>query len=171
VALFRRPVPRFFAWAILLVGLAVATGAAGLAWWLIALIELAAWVIVTFAERTLWRLSLATPPTWAARPEAPSTPAEPKPIDVQVEDAEPARPAAAPVTRRRMIRTARSGQASSDHVRWNVWSLERLARDNPNAEELSFLVLSLREFADSSGTLPADFDPLVRESFGDLLPS
>jgi len=170
VALFRRPVPRFFAWAILLVGLAVATGAAGLAWWLIALIELAAWATVTFAERTLWRLSLATPPTWAARTEAPSTPTERKPIDVPVDDAEPAPPAASPVTRRRMIRTSRSDQASSDHVRWNVWSLERLARDNPNAEELAFLVLSLREFADSSGTLPADFDPLVRESFGDLLP-
>jgi hypothetical protein len=32
-------------------------------------------------------------------------------------------------------------------------------------------VLSLREFADSAGQLPADFDPLVRESFGDLLAS
>lgn len=170
MALFRRPVPRFFAWAILLVGLAVATGAAGLAWWLIALIELAGWAAVTVAERTLWRLSLATPPAWATRTEVPSTPDERKPIDVPVDDAEPARPAVAPVTRRRMIRTSRSEQASSDHVRWNVWSLERLARDNPNAEELAFLVLSLREFADSSGTLPADFDPLVRESFGDLLP-
>lgn len=170
MALFRRPVPRFFAWAILLVGLAVATGAVGLAWWLIALIELAGWAAVTLAERTLWRLSLATPPAWAARAEAPSTPAEREPIAVTVDDAEPGQPSAAPVARRRMIRTPRSGQPSSDQVRWNVWSLERLARDNPNAEELAFLVLSLREFADSSGTLPADFDPLVRESFGDLLP-
>lgn len=169
MALFRRPVPRFFAWAILLVGLAVATGAAGLAWWLIALIELAGWAAVTFAERTLWRLSLATPPAWAARAEAPITPAEHKPVDVPADDVEPARPAAA-MPRRKMIRAPRSGQSSTDHVRWNVWSLEQLARDNPSAEELAFLVLSLREFADSSGTLPADFDPLVRESFGDLLP-
>jgi hypothetical protein len=169
VALFRRPVPRFFGWAILLVGIAVATGAAGLAWWLIALVELAAWAAVTLAERTLWRLSLATPPAWAARVDTPSMPAEPVSIDLPTDDAEPAR-ATAPVARRRMIRTPRSGQPSSDHVRWNVWSLERLARDHPNAEELGFLVLSLREFADSSGTLPADFDPLVRESFGDLLP-
>ena len=169
MALFRRPVPRFFGWAILLVGIAVATGAAGLAWWLIALVELAAWAAVTLVERTLWRLSLATPPAWAARVDAPSMSAEPLSIDLPTDDAEPAHPSA-PVARRRMIRTPRSGQPSSDHVRWNVWSLERLARDHPNAEELGFLVLSLREFADSSGTLPADFDPLVRESFGDLLP-
>jgi hypothetical protein len=154
----------------LLVGLAVATGVVGLAWWLIALIELAAWVAVTLAERTLWHLSLATPPSWAARADAPSMPVEPVPADLPMDDdAEPARPSA-PVARRRMIRTPRSGQPPSDHVRWNVWSLERVARDHPNAEELAFLVLSLREFADSSGTLPADFDPLVRESFGDLLP-
>jgi len=170
VALFRRPIPRFFGWAILLVALAVATGAAGLAWWLIALVELAAWAAVTLAERTLWRLSLATPPAWAGRADPPSMPAEHEPADLPIEeDTEPARPSA-PVARRRMIRTPRSGQPSSDHVRWNVWSLERVARDHPNAEELAFLVLSLREFADSSGTLPADFDPLVRESFGDLLP-
>jgi hypothetical protein len=155
---------------MLLVVLAVATGAAGLAWWLIALVELAAWAAVTLAERTLWRLSLASPPAWVARADAPSVAAEPEPPDLPTEaDAEVARPSA-PLARRRMIRTLRSGQPAGDHTRWNVWSLERVARDHPNAEELSFLVLSLREFADSSGTLPADFDPLVRESFGDLLP-
>jgi len=155
---------------MLLVVLAVATGAAGLAWWLIALVELAAWAAVTLAERTLWRLSLASPPAWVARADAPSVPAEPEPADPPTEaETEVARPAA-PVGFRRMIRTPRSAQPAGDHIRWNVWSLERVARDHPNAEELSFLVLSLREFADSSGTLPADFDPLVRESFGDLLP-
>ena len=169
MAVFRRPVPRFFAWAILLVGLAVATGAAGLDWWLIALVELAAWGAVTFAERTLWRLSLATPPAWAARADAPSAPTEVEGTDVPPVEAEAAR-ASAPVARRRMIRAPRSEQTASDQVRWNIWSLERLARDHPNAEELGFLVLSLREFADSSGTLPVGFDPLVRESFGDLLP-
>jgi len=54
-------------------------------------------------------------------------------------------------------------------VRWNIWALERVAREHPESEELGFLVLSLREFADSAGQLPTDFDPLVRESFGDLL--
>jgi hypothetical protein len=54
-------------------------------------------------------------------------------------------------------------------VRWNIWSLERVAREHPESEELRYLVLSLREFADSAGQLPPDFDGLVRESFGDLL--
>jgi hypothetical protein len=27
----------------------------------------------------------------------------------------------------------------------------------------------LREFADAGGVLPAEFDPLVRETFGDLV--
>jgi len=153
-----------------LVGLAVATGAAGLDWWLIALIELAAWGAVTFAERTLWRLSLATPPAWVARADVASMPAEPEGTDVRADEAEPA-PIAAPVPRRRMVRAPRTEQPAGDQVRWNIWSLERLARDHPNAEELAFLVLSLREFADSSGALPVGFDPLVRESFGDLLTS
>jgi hypothetical protein len=163
---FRRPLFRFFAWAILLVGLAFATRAVGLAWWLIALVELVAWAVVTFAERTLWRHSLATP---APPADTPSMPAEPEPTDLPMADTEPAQ-VSVPVVRRRIMRAPRSSPAPSDHVRWNVWSLERLARDHPNAEELAFLVLSLREFADSSGTLPPGFDPLVRESFGDLLP-
>ena len=36
-------------------------------------------------------------------------------------------------------------------------------------EELSYLLMYLREFASADGLLPADFDVLVRESFGDLL--
>jgi hypothetical protein len=57
---------------------------------------------------------------------------------------------------------------------WNVWELERLARDRAGAdpvhdEELGFLLVYLREFATPDGLLPADFDGLVRESFGDLV--
>jgi hypothetical protein len=53
---------------------------------------------------------------------------------------------------------------------WNVWELERIATaaegDNPaKDEERALLVLSLRQFADASGDLPVDFDPLVREAF------
>ena len=75
-------------------------------------------------------------------------------------------PAAAPPRRLGRAAPARPQRAP---VRWNIWSLERLAREHPESEELRFLVLSLREFADSAGQLPADFDALVRESFGDLL--
>lgn len=56
---------------------------------------------------------------------------------------------------------------------WNVWELERLARDGEGNsrrdEELAFLLLELRQFANADGRLPVGFDPIVRESFGELL--
>ena len=57
---------------------------------------------------------------------------------------------------------------------WNLWDLERLARqevgDHPELrDEWSYLFLHLRQFADSNGDLPVEFDGLVRESFGRLL--
>ena len=59
---------------------------------------------------------------------------------------------------------------------WNLWELERAARDHggndvARNEERSYLLIYLREFAGPDGTLPADFDALVRESFGDVLHS
>jgi len=56
----------------------------------------------------------------------------------------------------------------------HVWNLERSVRDaiGPDTardEERSFLLMYLREFADAGGVLPAEFDPLVRETFGDLV--
>lgn len=57
---------------------------------------------------------------------------------------------------------------------WNVWQLERLlaAQPKPDPErdyERSMLLVYLREFADSDGQLPPQFDDLVRESFSDLV--
>jgi outer membrane biosynthesis protein TonB len=57
---------------------------------------------------------------------------------------------------------------------WNLWDLERLAReeavDHPERrDEWSYLFLHLRQFAHADGSLPAEFDPLVRESFSGLL--
>jgi hypothetical protein len=57
---------------------------------------------------------------------------------------------------------------------WNVWELERLAgeaegSDSARDEELAFLLLELRQFANADGQLPVQFDPVVRESFGDLV--
>jgi hypothetical protein len=56
---------------------------------------------------------------------------------------------------------------------WNLWDLERQARETAGAdtardEERSFLLMYLREFAAADGVLPAEFDPLVRETFADL---
>jgi hypothetical protein len=53
---------------------------------------------------------------------------------------------------------------------WNVWELERLARyGEARDEEVAFLLLELRQFADAHGRLPMSFDPVIRESFGELL--
>ena len=64
--------------------------------------------------------------------------------------------------------------APADPREWNLWDLERIARDGAGAdvardEERSFLLMYLREFAGPDGLLTADFDALVRDSFGDLL--
>jgi hypothetical protein len=57
---------------------------------------------------------------------------------------------------------------------WNLWELERIAREQSGTdalrdEERSFLLMYLREFADADGVLPTSFDSIVRESFGDVL--
>ena len=57
---------------------------------------------------------------------------------------------------------------------WNLWELERAARDHATDdvvrnEERSYLLMYLREFAGPDGILPADFDGLVRDVFGDVL--
>ena len=56
---------------------------------------------------------------------------------------------------------------------WNIWDLERLARqeagDVPRDEVWSALFTHLRPFANADGVLPKEFDDLVRESFGQLI--
>jgi hypothetical protein len=57
---------------------------------------------------------------------------------------------------------------------WNLWELERAARDHATDdvvrnEERSYLLMYLREFAGPDGVLPLDFDGLVRDAFGDVL--
>jgi hypothetical protein len=59
---------------------------------------------------------------------------------------------------------------------WNLWELERAARDHSDddvarVEERSYLLVYLREFAGPDGVLPSDFDGLVRDAFGDVLQS
>ncbi len=57
---------------------------------------------------------------------------------------------------------------------WNLWDLERLTREASGTdfaldEERTFLLMYLREFAGPDGSLPVDFDGLVRDSFGELV--
>ena len=55
---------------------------------------------------------------------------------------------------------------------WNLWELERRARDyaggSPVREDWKAMFIHLRDFASSDGSLPGRFDPLVRESFPEL---
>jgi hypothetical protein len=57
---------------------------------------------------------------------------------------------------------------------WNVWDLERITNEQEGQnlgrdEERALLLMSLRQFANASGDLPVDFDPLIREAFGTAL--
>jgi outer membrane biosynthesis protein TonB len=102
------------------------------------------------------------PPRVAAVPSPPPEP-EPEPEPV-------ARPEPVPETA-----TVLAFTPVNDAPReWNLWELERAARDHVDddvaqAEERSYLLLYLREFAGPDGVLPADFDGLVRDAFGDVL--
>ena len=56
---------------------------------------------------------------------------------------------------------------------WNLWDLERKAREPGGYAirdaEWAALFVHLREFASAEGTLPKEFDELVRQSFGELI--
>jgi outer membrane biosynthesis protein TonB len=57
---------------------------------------------------------------------------------------------------------------------WNLWDLERIARagarEHPERrDEWSYLFIHLRQFAQADGSLPTEFDGLVRETFAGLL--
>jgi hypothetical protein len=67
-----------------------------------------------------------------------------------------------------------SSRRSPEPQQWNVWDLEAIARQDARShparrDEWSYLFVHLRQFADAEGTLPREFDALVRESFGDML--
>jgi len=108
-----------------------------------------------------------TPQRLPLRP-VPPPPPEPAPPPPLQPAAEPVRPAASSdVVDLRM-------RATIQPRRWNLWDLERRARDelprDPiRYEEWSYLFVHLRQFATPDGSLPTEFDGLVRESFGDLL--
>jgi hypothetical protein len=106
----------------------------------------AACLLIALAE---WSLRGRGPP-----PLAPEAAAEPKPEH----EPEPERLPAVPLAPRA----------------WNLWDLERRVRetaepDTARDEERSFLLMYLREFAATDGALPVEFDPLVRESFAELV--
>jgi outer membrane biosynthesis protein TonB len=86
----------------------------------------------------------------------------------------PVRPPAAPPPPPREPETVVPLPRSPHAREWNLWDLERLAReevrrDPSQREEWSYLFMHLRQFASADGLLPSEFDRLVRESFGRLV--
>jgi hypothetical protein len=103
-------------------------------------------------------------PSPVAAPVAERPPLRPVPQPPPSPAPEPAPRAEAPVVnlaaRTRKPRT------------WNLWELERLAREEFKGEALEqsqYLFIHLRQFARADGQLPLEFDELVRDSFGGLL--
>ena len=134
------------------------------------------------------------PPQPAPEPEVTPTPTpEPEPEPQEQPEAEPtepvptqprvagvpppaaaAEPAFAPPPQEPQPQVVPLGARMTAPREWNLWDLERLARDSAGGdvardEERSYILMYLRDFADADGILPADFDGVVRESFGDVL--
>jgi hypothetical protein len=183
VKFFHKPLYRFIVWAAILIAVAAVTAVAGLAWWLIVGILFAVWLVETGVERMLEARSLRTEavvdkaeplPDPVPEPVAPLPPPEPVVLTPAVE------PVTVTSPRRRRFLPSPPAAASSQtplpvappapqgERQWSIWALDKVARETPDAE-LRYLVLSLQEYADADGLLPLQFDPLVRESFGELL--
>jgi hypothetical protein len=107
------------------------------------------------------------PPTPAPEPEPPPPEPAPPAPEPQPPTPEPAEPVP-------QLRPPEPLPASQEPQEWNIWELERVANaraggNGTRHEEIGFLLLELRQFANAEGRLPLSFDPVVRESFGDLV--
>jgi outer membrane biosynthesis protein TonB len=181
--LAKRLGPRFGLEAGFLIGVAVVLGLLEVSWPAIVAAMALAWLLVAAAEVAAARARPAKPPAAAPAEPAPSPEAvvpplpppfvlvEPAPVPVPVPVREPepepepvAPPPAAPPP----------SPFPVEPREWNLWELERIAREHAGADparddERTYLLLSLRDFAEPDGNLPVEFDQLVRDAFGDLL--
>jgi outer membrane biosynthesis protein TonB len=191
--------PRFLIQAGFIIAVAVVAGIERVGTWSIIGLVAAAWIVVALVEIALWmRHAGARRPARVPGPEPTVERPEPEAIVVKadpvpVRTPEPSRIAAAPPPPEPEPEPAPEPEPEpepepqpepeptvaylpiSDAPReWNLWELERVTRDHATDdlaqnEERSYLLMYLREFAGPDGTLPADFDGLVRDAFGDLL--
>jgi hypothetical protein len=122
------------------------------------------------------RVQTQTPVESRGEPEpepAPEPPREPPRI-VAVPASAPPEPEPQPEPEPDAARVVTFIHANDGPREWNLWELERAARDHATDdvvrnEERSYLLMYLREFAGPDGVLPTDFDGLVRDAFGDVL--
>lgn len=183
---------RYAAEAGFLVLVAVGAALADLRPLAIIILMAGAWLLVGLIERATSRATGRTadrvepisdfPPVPAAQPGSAVTT---RPLDLPgLEEPAPSQaPAPAPARSRFLQRPARAAApplpaaaappAPPPAREWNIWELERLARqeagDVPRDEEWSALFTYLRPFANADGVLPKEFDDLVRKSFGQLI--
>ena len=132
-----------------------------------------AWLFVALAEWLLSRREFERPVDARHVPGAEPAEEDTSPLAPVVPLPEPQpepEPAPPPPAAERVVTLP----APAEPREWNVWELERVARETAGSdvardEERSFLLMYMREFADPDGMLPVTFDPLVRETFGDVL--
>jgi hypothetical protein len=185
-------IARFLLEAGFLVLVAAAVGLAELGWVWIALVMFCAWLLVAVVERSEGRTGAnrraavarheqepaaePPPPEPAPEPEAQPEPvAEAKPVLTVAPPPPPQPPPARePETLPEPEVVVPLVRRDSTPREWNVWDLERIASEQDGHspardEERALLLMSLRQFANASGDLPVDFDPLIREAFGTAL--
>jgi hypothetical protein len=183
-------IARFLLEAGFLVLVAAAVGLARLGTLWIGVVMFCAWLLVAVVERSEARAGSsrrqakteATPVPAPEAPEAESEPeprpepeAEPAPEPVALSVAPPPPPPAPePEPEREPEVVVPLVRRDATPREWNVWDLEHIANEqegrNPaRDEERALLLMSLRQFANASGDLPVDFDPLIREAFGAAL--
>jgi outer membrane biosynthesis protein TonB len=122
----------------------------------------------------------ASPPP--LRPVVPAAPVEPTPAAPPEPPPPPLRPVppppepvvAPPDLERERAAVVSLPRRPGQRQEWNLWEIERLVRerlrhDPEQFEESQYLLLHLRSFASADGSLPTEFDDLVRESFGGVL--
>jgi hypothetical protein len=191
--------PRFLIEAAFIIAVAVIAGIARLDTLPIVGVMAAAWLIVAAVEITVSRRRVRgqaagdageephpppAPLVVHARQPEPGPEPEPEPEPEPRAESEPVReaprivaapppePEAEPEEEPTTVIPFPAAPASPRE--WNLWELERVARDHASGdvardEERAYLLMYLREFAGPDGVLPADFDGLVRDAFGDVL--
>ena len=179
--------PRFLIEAGFIIAVAVVAGIERLDTWSIIGVVGAAWIVVAAVEIGIWVRHAVRRPAPPVRPDRAPAPSVPPPLPpVAAPVAEPQRivavpplppeperepePALAPEPARVVAFTP----ANAGPREWNLWDLERAAREHASTdvaveEERSYLLIYLRDFAGPDGVLSADFDGLVRDAFGDVL--
>ena len=188
---------RFLIEAGFIIAVAVIAGIERLGtWWIIAVVA-SAWIIVAIVEIVVWARQVVAHQPQVVEPSEPQAEAPTfvasQPVQVRAQPPVEARPEPAPSPEPPRIvavpppppepepqpepepaRVVAFIPANDGPREWNLWELERAARDHATDdvarnEERSYLLMYLREFAGPDGILPTDFDGLVRDAFGDVL--